>query len=52
MTETHVSPGATYFRLIRLFHRAGLAHKVYQVLEHAGRAPVWRTQTVECLQRP
>jgi hypothetical protein len=34
-TEIHVSPGATYFGLIRLFHRAGLAHKVYQALEHA-----------------
>ena len=26
---------STYFGLIRLFHRAGLAHKVYQALEHA-----------------
>jgi hypothetical protein len=34
-TEIHVSPGATYFGLIRLFHRAGLVHRVHQALEHA-----------------
>ena len=34
-TEIHVSPGATYFGLVRLFHRAGLAHKVYQALDQA-----------------
>lgn len=31
-TEIRVSPGATYFGLIRLLHRAGLAHKVYRAL--------------------
>ncbi len=34
-TEIRVSPGATYFGLIRLIHRAGLAHKVYRALEDA-----------------
>jgi hypothetical protein len=34
-TEIDVSPGATYFGLIRLFQRAGLARKVHQALEHA-----------------
>jgi len=34
-TEIDVSPGATYFGLIRLIHRAGLARKVHQALEHA-----------------
>lgn len=34
-TEINVSPGATYFGLIRLIQRAGLARKVRQALEHA-----------------
>jgi hypothetical protein len=34
-TEIEVSPGATYLGLSRLIHRAGLARKVRQVLEHA-----------------
>jgi hypothetical protein len=34
-TEIAVNPGATYFGLIRLIHRAGLARKVHQALEHA-----------------
>jgi hypothetical protein len=34
-TEIEVSPGATYFGLVRLIHRAGLAHQVRQALEHA-----------------
>jgi hypothetical protein len=34
-TEIHVRPGATYFGLIRVLHRAGLAHKVFEALEHA-----------------
>jgi hypothetical protein len=34
-TKISVSPGATYFGLIRLLHRAGLAHKVYRALEDA-----------------
>jgi hypothetical protein len=34
-TEIDVSPGATYFGLIRLIHRAGLVRKVHQALEHA-----------------
>jgi len=34
-TEIRVSPGATYLGLIRLLHRAGLAHKVYRALEDA-----------------
>jgi len=34
-TEIDVRPGATYFGLIRLIHRASLVRKVHQVLEHA-----------------
>ncbi len=34
-TAIDVSPGATYFGLIRLIHRAGLARKVHLALEHA-----------------
>jgi hypothetical protein len=34
-TEIDVSPGATYFGLIRLIHRAGLVRKVHKALEHA-----------------
>src|ERR1700690_5753 len=34
-TEIEVSPGATYFGLIRLIHRAGLARKVHHALENA-----------------
>jgi hypothetical protein len=34
-TEIEVTPGATYFGLIRLIQRAGLARKVRQTLEHA-----------------
>jgi hypothetical protein len=33
-TEIQVSPGATYFGLIRLIHRAGVARKVHQALEN------------------
>jgi hypothetical protein len=34
-TEIEVTPGATYFGLIRLIQRAGLARKVRETLEHA-----------------
>jgi hypothetical protein len=34
-TEIDVSPGATYFGLIRMIRRAGFVRKVYQALEHA-----------------
>ena len=34
-TEIKVSPGATYFGLIRLIHRAGLVRKVHHALAHA-----------------
>lgn len=34
-TEIEVTPGATYFGLIRLVQRASLARKVRQALEHA-----------------
>jgi FAD/FMN-containing dehydrogenase len=34
-TEIRVSPGATYFGLIRLVHRVGLVRKVQQALVHA-----------------
>jgi len=34
-TEIHVSPGATYFGLIRFIHRVGLVRKLQQTLEHA-----------------
>lgn len=34
-TEIDVTPGATYFGLIRLIQRAGLVRKVHQALEHA-----------------
>jgi hypothetical protein len=34
-TDIDVSPGATYFGLIRLAHRVGLAHKVHNVLAQA-----------------
>jgi len=34
-TEIDVSPGATFFGLIRLIHRVGVARKVRQALENA-----------------
>ena len=34
-TKIEVSPGATYFGLIRLIDRIGVSHKVQQILEHA-----------------
>ena len=34
-TEIDVSPGATFFGLIRLIHRVGVARKVHQALENA-----------------
>ena len=34
-TEIQVSPGATYFGLIRLIDRVGLTRRVHRVLEHA-----------------
>jgi hypothetical protein len=34
-TEIDVSPGATYFGLIRFMHRVGLVRKVQQALQHA-----------------
>jgi hypothetical protein len=34
-TDIEVSPGATYFGLIRLFDRVGVANKVRRILDHA-----------------
>ena len=34
-TEIEVSPGATYFGLIRLVHRIGLVRKIHNALAHA-----------------
>jgi hypothetical protein len=34
-TDIEVSPGATYFGLIRLIDRVGVANKVRRILEHA-----------------
>ena len=34
-TDIEVSPGATYFGLIRLIDRVGVAHKVRRILERA-----------------
>jgi hypothetical protein len=34
-TEIHVSPGATYFGLIRFMHRVGLVRTVQEALRHA-----------------
>jgi hypothetical protein len=34
-TEIDVSPGATYFGLIRFIHRAAIVRNVHQTLEHA-----------------
>jgi hypothetical protein len=34
-TDIEVSPGATYFGLIRLIDRVGVSHRVRRILEHA-----------------
>jgi Flp pilus assembly secretin CpaC len=34
-TEIEVSPGATYFGLVRLIDRAGIARKVHRALQQA-----------------
>jgi hypothetical protein len=34
-TDIEVSPGATYFGLIRLIERVGVANKVRHILDHA-----------------
>jgi hypothetical protein len=43
-TDIEVSPGATYFGLIRLAHRVGLTHKVHNVLAQAPELAASRTQ--------